>query len=72
MLKEKINSFCLFVFGKFKDPIYVKIEKLNVMILLTSQSNIAQVLAELKEYTTEVDVDSFPKMWSTLDSMAPK
>lgn len=34
-------------FVKYEDPIYVKIEKLNIMILLASQANIAQVLAEL-------------------------
>ncbi|OUC48863.1 adaptin domain protein, partial [Trichinella nativa] len=32
-------------------------EKLDIMIRLASHANIAQVLAELKEYATEVDVD---------------
>ncbi|CAB1352434.1 unnamed protein product [Coregonus sp. 'balchen'] len=41
----------------YNDPIYVKLEKLDIMIRLASQANIAQVLAELKEYATEVDVD---------------
>lgn len=62
----------VFVFLKPKDPIYVKIEKLNFTVLLTSQANIAQVLAELKVYTTEVDVDSFPELCRTLDNMTPK
>lgn len=44
-------------FVKYNDPIYVKLEKLDVMIRLASEKNIAQVLAELKEYATEVDVD---------------
>jgi hypothetical protein len=30
----------------------VKLEKLDIMIRLTSQANIAQVLAELKEWVT--------------------
>lgn len=34
---------------KYNDPIYVKMEKLDVMIRLAQQSNIAQVLSELKE-----------------------
>lgn len=42
---------------KYNDPIYVKLEKLDIMIRLASQANIAQVLSELKEYATEVDVD---------------
>lgn len=44
-------------FVKYNDPIYVKLEKLDIMIRLTNSSNIAQVLGELKEYATEVDVD---------------
>ncbi|WAR01329.1 AP1B1-like protein [Mya arenaria] len=53
ILKNEMKVF----FVKYNDPIYVKLEKLDIMIRLTSQSNIAQVLAELKEYATEVDVD---------------
>jgi len=53
ILKTEMKVF----FVKYNDPIYVKLEKLDIMIRLTSQQNIAQVLAELKEYATEVDVD---------------
>ncbi|XP_065663309.1 AP-1 complex subunit beta-1 isoform X2 [Hydra vulgaris] len=53
ILKQEIKAF----FVKYNDPIYVKLEKLDIMIRLASQQNIAQVLAELKEYATEVDVD---------------
>ncbi|XP_057352790.1 AP-2 complex subunit beta-like isoform X3 [Manis pentadactyla] len=53
ILKQEIKVF----FVKYNDPIYVKLEKLDIMIHLASQANIAQVLAELKEYATEVDVD---------------
>lgn len=53
ILKNELKVF----FVKYNDPIYVKLEKLDIMIRLTNQSNIAQVLAELKEYATEVDVD---------------
>jgi len=53
ILKNEMKVF----FVKYNDPIYVKLEKLDIMIRLTSQNNIAQVLAELKEYATEVDVD---------------
>lgn len=53
VLKNEMKVF----FVKYNDPIYVKLEKLDIMIRLTNQSNIAQVLAELKEYATEVDVD---------------
>jgi vesicle coat complex subunit len=36
-------------FVKYNDQIYVKLEKLDIMIRLTNGTNIAQVLAELKE-----------------------
>ena len=42
---------------KYNDPIYVKLEKLDIMIRLANQQNIGSVLSELKEYATEVDVD---------------
>lgn len=45
VLKNEMKVF----FVKYNDPIYVKLEKLDIMIRLTNQSNIAQVLAELKE-----------------------
>ncbi|KAL0588808.1 AP-2 complex subunit beta [Plecturocebus cupreus] len=44
-------------FVKYNDPIYVKLEKLDIIVCLASQANIAQVLVELTEYATEVDVD---------------
>ena len=44
-------------FCKYNDPIYVKMEKLEIMIRLASDKNIDQVLLEFKEYATEVDVD---------------
>merc|ERR1711970_604003 len=53
ILKHEMKVF----FVKYNDPIYIKLEKLDIMIRLTSQANIAQVLSELKEYATEVDVD---------------
>ena len=52
-MKQEIKVF----FVKYNDPIYVKLEKLDIMICMASQANIAQVLAELKDYATEVDVD---------------
>ena len=45
ILKHEMKVF----FVKYNDPIYVKLEKLDIMIRLTNNANIAQVLAELKE-----------------------
>ena len=46
ILKNEMKVF----FVKYNDPIYVKLEKLDIMIRLTNANNIAQVLSELKEY----------------------
>ncbi|KAI6188765.1 AP complex subunit beta [Aphelenchoides besseyi] len=53
ILKQEMKVF----FVKYNDPIYVKMEKLDIMIRLAQNSNISQVLSELKEYAAEVDVD---------------
>ncbi|KAF7348459.1 AP complex subunit beta [Mycena venus] len=44
-------------FCKYNDPLYVKIEKLDIMVRLASESNLDALLSELKEYASEVDVD---------------
>eukprot|EP00004_Rigifila_ramosa_P009952 TRINITY_DN21735_c0_g1_i1.p1 TRINITY_DN21735_c0_g1~~TRINITY_DN21735_c0_g1_i1.p1 ORF type:complete len:913 (-),score=280.20 TRINITY_DN21735_c0_g1_i1:52-2631(-) len=44
-------------FCKYNDPIYVKLEKLEILIKIVSDKNVEQVLPEFKEYATEVDVD---------------
>jgi len=53
VLEHEIKVF----FCKYNDPIYVKMEKLEIIIRLASERNIDQVLLEFKEYATEVDVD---------------
>lgn len=53
ILEHEIKVF----FCKYNDPIYVKMEKLEIIIRLTSERNVDQVLLEFKEYATEVDVE---------------
>ena len=53
VLQNEVKVF----FVKYNDPIYVKLEKLDILIRLTNATNISLVLPELKEYATEVDVD---------------
>jgi vesicle coat complex subunit len=45
LLKNDIKVF----FCKYYDPVYVKLSKLEIMIRLTNESNVDQVLPELKE-----------------------
>jgi len=44
-------------FCKYNDPLYVKVEKLDIMVRLANESNVDALLSELKEYASEVDVD---------------
>ncbi|GMI02618.1 hypothetical protein TrVE_jg13802 [Triparma verrucosa] len=61
-----------FFFCKYNDPIYVKMEKLEVIIKLVGERNVEQVLLELKEYATEVDVDFVRKSVSSIGRCAIK
>ena len=51
ILRHEMKVF----FVKYNDPIYVKLEKLDIMIRLAS--HLLKVLSDLKEYATEVDMD---------------
>lgn len=53
VLQNEIRVF----FCKYNDPIYVKMEKLEIMVMLSNDRNIDQVLLEFKEYAQEVDVE---------------
>ena len=68
LLSPKIKVF----FCKFNDPIYVKMEKLEIIVKLTQDRNIEQVLLELKEYAQEVDVEFVRKAVRTIGRCAIK
>lgn len=68
LLAQKIKVF----FCKYNDPIYVKKEKLEILVKLASDRNIDQVLLELKEYASEVDVDFVRKAVRTIGRCAIK
>lgn len=53
ILSREVRVF----FCKYNDPVYVKMEKLEVMMKLVNDTNIDQVLLEFKEYAQEVDVE---------------
>ncbi|KAF0441549.1 adaptor protein complex beta subunit [Gigaspora margarita] len=59
-------------FCKYNDPPYVKIEKLEIMIKLANERNIDQLLSELKEYASEVDVDFVRKSVRAIGQCAIK
>eukprot|EP00923_Selenidium_pygospionis_P031684 GHVN01056067.1.p1 GENE.GHVN01056067.1~~GHVN01056067.1.p1 ORF type:complete len:670 (-),score=113.11 GHVN01056067.1:712-2721(-) len=53
ILAEQVKMF----FCKYNDPMYVKVEKLDIMVRLVSEANVEQLLSELKEYAAGVDVE---------------
>ncbi|POS83116.1 Adaptor protein complex beta subunit [Erysiphe pulchra] len=53
ILSKELRVF----FCKYNDPPYVKLEKLEIMVRIANDKNIHQLLAELKEYALEVDMD---------------
>jgi vesicle coat complex subunit len=50
--KEMRVFFC-----KYNDPPYLKLQKLEIMVRIANEKNMDQLLAELKEYAMEVDMD---------------
>lgn len=44
-------------FCKYNDPLYIKTEKLQLILLLANESNIDQVYPELADYAKEVDIE---------------
>ncbi|KAI8809902.1 armadillo-type protein [Cladochytrium replicatum] len=62
-LRNEMNAF----FCNFDDPIYVKISKHEITFRLASDANIDLVLAEFKEYATELDVDFVRKAGRVID-----
>ncbi|KAG7127085.1 AP-1 complex subunit beta like protein [Verticillium longisporum] len=52
VLRNDIRVF----FCKYNDPIYVKVTKLELIFMLANEKNIDEVLTELREYATEIDV----------------
>lgn len=68
VLRNDVKVF----FCKYNDPIYVKLAKLEIMFRLAQESNVQQVLAELKEYASEVDVDFVRKSVRSIGRLAVK
>ncbi|KAJ3140785.1 AP-1 complex subunit beta-1 [Geranomyces variabilis] len=68
ILKNELKVF----FCKYNDPIYVKMAKLEIMVRLATEANVEEVLPELKEYSSEVDVDFVRKAVRSIGRCAIK
>ncbi|CBX90631.1 similar to AP-2 adaptor complex subunit beta [Plenodomus lingam JN3] len=68
VLRNDIRVF----FCKYNDPIYVKVTKLELIFMLATERNIKEVLTELAEYATEIDVDFVRKSVRAIGKLAIK
>jgi vesicle coat complex subunit len=68
VLRNDIRVF----FCKYNDPIYVKVTKLELIFMLATEKNINEVLTELREYATEIDVHFVRKSVRAIGKLAIK
>ncbi|KAA8571007.1 hypothetical protein EYC84_000376 [Monilinia fructicola] len=68
VLRNDIRVF----FCKYNDPIYVKVTKLELIFMLANERNIQEVLTELREYATEIDVHFVRKSVRAIGKLAIK
>jgi AP-1 complex subunit beta-1 len=59
-------------FCKYNDPPYVKMQKLEIMVRIANDKNVDQLLAELKEYSMEVDMDFVRRAVKAIGQVAIK
>ncbi|KAL3482436.1 adaptin N terminal region-domain-containing protein [Aspergillus californicus] len=68
ILNKELRVF----FCKYNDPPYVKFQKLEIMVRIANERNFEQLLAELKEYALEVDMDFVRRAVKAIGQVAIK
>lgn len=68
ILNKELRVF----FCKYNDPPYVKFQKLEIMVRIANDRNVDQLLAELKEYAMEVDMDFVRRAVKAIGQVAIK
>ncbi|KAK0649789.1 adaptin N terminal region-domain-containing protein [Cercophora newfieldiana] len=68
ILSKELRVF----FCKYNDPPYVKLQKLEIMVRIANDKNFDQLLAELKEYALEVDMDFVKRAIKAIGQVAIK
>jgi AP-1 complex subunit beta-1 len=68
ILSKELRVF----FCKYDDPPYVKFQKLEIMVRIANDQNVDQLLAELKEYAMEVDMDFVRRAVKAIGQVAIK
>lgn len=59
-------------FIKYSDPLYLKLEKLDILVRLATDSNSALLLSELKEYAMEFEPTLITKAVNSIGAVAIK
>lgn len=59
-------------FCRYNDPLYLKLEKIEIMISLANENNASQLLSELKEYAMEVDIEFVRRAIKAIGQLAIK
>lgn len=44
-------------FCKFNDPVYVKMEKIDILVMVADKKNYEMILNELKEYSNDMEME---------------
>ena len=68
ILSKELRVF----FCKYNDPSYIKFQKLEIMVRISNDRNVDQLLAELKEYALEVDMDIVKRAVKAIGQVAIK
>lgn len=68
VLSKELRVF----FCKYNDPSYIKFEKLEIMVRIANDKNVDQLIAELKEYALEVDMDIVKRAVKAIGQVAIK
>jgi vesicle coat complex subunit len=68
VLSKELRVF----FCKYNDPPYIKLQKLEIMVRIANESNFDQLLAELREYALEVDMDFVKRAIRAIGQVAIK
>ena len=68
--KRMLSSEVTIFFCKFDDPLYMKLAKLDVILVLCSAQNVSKVLEELYDYAQQADVEFVRKSIAAIGKIA--
>ena len=68
MIDKEIRVF----YCNFQDPLYIKLEKLDMLVKLADLKNVDSILNEMKEYSQEIDVKFVRRSISSIGRIAIK